>query len=196
MSYERCCKRLAYLACTLGLLTSTWITVGRAAESAGELIADYAAYRDVDFLSVSSGTVKAKKLTQKGWHVVIELPRAEAPQRVTLTAEGWDFMRLLALRGGGRLARPGNSIELTIPADGIALAARRILVNHFRDDPDHQAVHAFNETARDALGTVPHGPKIKETLHANDARYSALIDVPVAAECPSANGRRAASGDR
>ena len=29
-------------------------------------------------------------------------------------------MRLLALRGGGgRLARPGNSIELLIPADGI-----------------------------------------------------------------------------
>lgn len=27
-----------------------------------------------------------------------------------------------------------------------ALSARRILVNHFRDDPDHQAVHAFNET--------------------------------------------------
>lgn len=27
-----------------------------------------------------------------------------------------------------------------------ALAARRILVNHFRDDPAHQAVHAFNET--------------------------------------------------
>jgi hypothetical protein len=26
------------------------------------------------------------------------------------------------------------------------LSARRILVNHFRDDPDHQAVHAFNET--------------------------------------------------
>jgi hypothetical protein len=27
-----------------------------------------------------------------------------------------------------------------------ALSARRILVNRFRDDPDHQAVHAFNET--------------------------------------------------
>ena len=27
-----------------------------------------------------------------------------------------------------------------------ALSARRILVNHLRDDPDHQAVHAFNET--------------------------------------------------
>ncbi len=26
------------------------------------------------------------------------------------------------------------------------LSARRILVNHFRDDPEHQAVHAFNET--------------------------------------------------
>jgi hypothetical protein len=26
-----------------------------------------------------------------------------------------------------------------------ALSARRILVNHFRDDPNHQAVHAFNE---------------------------------------------------
>ncbi len=27
-----------------------------------------------------------------------------------------------------------------------ALSARRILVNHFRDDPAHRAVHAFNET--------------------------------------------------
>jgi hypothetical protein len=27
-----------------------------------------------------------------------------------------------------------------------ALSARRILVNHFRDDADHQAVHTFNET--------------------------------------------------
>lgn len=27
-----------------------------------------------------------------------------------------------------------------------ALSARRILVNHYRDDPDHRAVHTFNET--------------------------------------------------
>ncbi len=34
-----------------------------------------------------------------------------------------------------------------------ALAARRILVNHYRDDADHQAVHAFNEqTPRVAVG--------------------------------------------
>jgi hypothetical protein len=34
-----------------------------------------------------------------------------------------------------------------------ALSARRILVNHFRDDPAHQAVHAFNETTpRSAVG--------------------------------------------
>ena len=33
------------------------------------------------------------------------------------------------------------------------LSARRILVNHFRDDPDHQAVHAFNATTpRVAVG--------------------------------------------
>jgi hypothetical protein len=29
---------------------------------------------------------------------------------------------------------------------GKVLSARRILVSHFRDDPDHQAVHTFNET--------------------------------------------------
>ncbi|MBC8876861.1 MAG: heparinase II/III family protein [Planctomycetes bacterium] len=29
-----------------------------------------------------------------------------------------------------------------------ALSARRILVNHFRDDPSHQVVHALNETTR------------------------------------------------
>ena len=34
-----------------------------------------------------------------------------------------------------------------------ALSARRILVNHFRDDPAHQAVHAFNETTpRSSVG--------------------------------------------
>lgn len=34
-----------------------------------------------------------------------------------------------------------------------ALAARRILVNFFRDDPSHQAVHAFNETTpRSSVG--------------------------------------------
>ncbi len=34
-----------------------------------------------------------------------------------------------------------------------ALAARRILVNRFRDDPDHQVVHAFNETTpRSSVG--------------------------------------------
>ncbi len=34
-----------------------------------------------------------------------------------------------------------------------ALSARRILVNRFRDDPDHQAVHTFNETTpRSSVG--------------------------------------------
>lgn len=34
-----------------------------------------------------------------------------------------------------------------------ALSARRILVNYFRDDPSHQAVHAFNETTpRSSVG--------------------------------------------
>ncbi len=34
------------------------------------------------------------------------------------------------------------------------LSARRILVNHFRADPDHQVVHAFNETTpRSSVGT-------------------------------------------
>ena len=33
------------------------------------------------------------------------------------------------------------------------LSARRILVNHFRDDPEHQVVHAFNETTpRSSVG--------------------------------------------
>ncbi len=34
------------------------------------------------------------------------------------------------------------------------LSARRILVNHFRDDPEHQVVHTFNEaTPRSSVGT-------------------------------------------
>jgi hypothetical protein len=35
-----------------------------------------------------------------------------------------------------------------------ALAARRILVNHFRDDPVHQVVHAFNETTPESGSDV------------------------------------------
>ena len=92
---------------------------GLAAETANDAIPDYASYAKVDFLHVNSGTVKAKRLREKGWHVVIEVPPAEAPSRVTVTAQDWDFMRLLALRGGGRrLARPGDSIEVVVPADG------------------------------------------------------------------------------
>lgn len=41
--------------------------------------------------------------------------------------------------GGGRTIGGGRDK---------ALSARRILVNHFRDDPDHQVVHAFNEICR------------------------------------------------
>jgi hypothetical protein len=39
--------------------------------------------------------------------------------------------------GGGRVFSGERDKELTV---------RRILVNRFRDDPDHQAVHAYNET--------------------------------------------------
>jgi hypothetical protein len=36
-----------------------------------------------------------------------------------------------------------------------ALSARRILVNHYRNTPDHQAVHAFNETTpRSSVGNL------------------------------------------
>ncbi len=46
--------------------------------------------------------------------------------------------------GGGRVF--GGDRDKT-------LSARRILVNHFRDDPDHQAVHVFNETTpRSSVG--------------------------------------------
>ncbi len=46
--------------------------------------------------------------------------------------------------GGGRVF--GGDRDKT-------LSARRILVNHFRDDPGHQAVHAFNETTpRSSVG--------------------------------------------
>ena len=90
--------------------------------SAKDVIPDYESYVQLDFLSVSAGTVKVKQLGEKGWHVVIEREPTAAATRVTLTADGFDFMRLLPLRGGGggRLARPGKSIELLVPADGIA----------------------------------------------------------------------------
>ncbi|MCU0981213.1 MAG: heparinase II/III-family protein [Pirellulaceae bacterium] len=46
--------------------------------------------------------------------------------------------------GGGRLFGGDRDKELS---------SRRILVNRFRDDPDHQAVHAFNETTpRSSVG--------------------------------------------
>lgn len=85
-----------------------------------EVIADYDSCAEADFLRVSQGTVKAKKLGKKGWQLVVETPAAEAPVRVTLTARGWEVLRLLALRGGGRrLVRAGDSIELVVPADGL-----------------------------------------------------------------------------
>jgi len=94
--------------------------IGLAAEKVNDVISDYASYSEVAFLRVNPGTVKARRLGAKGWHVAIEVPPAQTPSRVTLTARDWDFMRLLALRGGGRrLARPGDSIELVVPADGI-----------------------------------------------------------------------------
>jgi hypothetical protein len=47
--------------------------------------------------------------------------------------------------GGGRIF--GGDRDKT-------LSARRILVNHFREDPEHQVVHTFNETTpRSSVGT-------------------------------------------
>ncbi len=101
------------------------------AEAADDLIPDYADYAPVEFLHVASGTVKAKQLGEKGWHVAIEVPAAKSRSRVTLSAKGWDFMRLLPLRGpGGRLARAGDSIEVNVPADGLGWF---FLLNPFPD---------------------------------------------------------------
>ena len=101
------------------------------AKKPDEVIADYTSYAEVEFLRVNSGTVKAKKLGEKGWHVAIEVPPAGSRSRVTLTAKGWDFMRLLPLRrAGGRLARPGDSIEVDVPADGLGWF---FLLNPFPD---------------------------------------------------------------
>jgi hypothetical protein len=70
-----------------------------------------------------------------------------------------------------RMIPMGDSGGLTFSGErDKELAARRILVNHYRDDPDHQCVHTFNETTprssvglyayKDFLwrdGTVPRG---------------------------------------
>ena len=76
----------------------------RAAEDS-EAIPEYESYKEVDFLRVNSGVVKAKRLGEKGWHIVIETPAAATPRRVTLTATDWDFMRLLPLRAAQDLLR-------------------------------------------------------------------------------------------
>ena len=52
-----------------------------------------------------------------------------------------------------------------------ALAARRILVNHFRNDPGHQDVHAFNEaTPRSSVGVYAYKDFLwrDETVRAGD----------------------------
>ena len=102
---------------------------------AARVIADYASYTTTDFLHVSSGTVKAKQLGEKGWHVAIELPSAESRRRVTLTADKWDFMRLLPLRAGaGRLARAGNTIEAPCPAEVQAVEVNDLAVCPVRNN--------------------------------------------------------------
>ena len=104
----------------LGHFCTAGADIAMAAEQANDVIPGYESYGEVDFLSVDTGTVKGKELGKKGWHVVIEAPAKIPRTTVTLTAQGWDFMRLLPLRGaGGRLARPGESIQLQLPADGI-----------------------------------------------------------------------------
>ncbi|HJN08810.1 MAG TPA: amidohydrolase family protein [Pirellulaceae bacterium] len=115
-------RRGAFATTVLSLvfLCANSTSTGQTVKTADDLIADYASYAEVDFLRVNTGKVKTKKLGAKGWHVAIEVPTAKTFTRVTLTADGWDFMRLLPLRGGrGRLARPGDSIEVVVPADGV-----------------------------------------------------------------------------
>ena len=76
------------------------------------------------------------------------------------------------------------------------LSARRILVNHFRDDPAHQAVHAFNEmTPRSSVGDLRlqgfpvarhHGAQGRP-----EAASACLTSVPGRATCtPAARGTR------
>jgi len=103
----------------------------RAAEDAANIIPDYSSYVEVDFLRVSVGTVRAKKLGEKGWYIAIETPTTTAPSRVTLTAANWKCMRFLPLRGGrGRLSQPGDAIELLLPANGVGWF---LLLNPFPD---------------------------------------------------------------
>ncbi len=57
----------------------------------------------------------------------------------------YDSRRPLPMGDGGGRLFGGDRDE--------SLSARRILVNHFRDDADHQAVHSFNETTpRSSVG--------------------------------------------
>ncbi|NQU37223.1 MAG: hypothetical protein HQ526_06440, partial [Actinobacteria bacterium] len=100
------------------------------------MIPNYESYAEVDFLTTSQGSVRAKKLGEKGWHVVIDVAPGETPHRVTLTATNWNVLRLLALRGGGRrLVGTGDSIELIVPADGVGWF---FLLKPFPEVPVHE----------------------------------------------------------
>ena len=56
-----------------------------------------------------------------------------------------------------------------------ALSARRILANHFRDDPSHQAVHAFNETTpRTGVGNYAYKDLLWRGAEVDDVAAGAL----------------------
>ena len=61
-----------------------------------------------------------------------------------------------------------------------ALSARRILVNHYRNDPSHQAVHAFNETTpRSSVGVYAYKDFLwrDTTVEKGDLKVSKLSHI-------------------
>ena len=73
----------------------------------------------VDFLKVNTGTLKAKPMGKKGWHLVIQSAPQDTPFKVKLVMPGQKTIRMVRLRGGVDRITEGDSTSLTIPADGI-----------------------------------------------------------------------------
>ena len=65
----------------LAFFCATSASTALAAEKADDVISDYTASVEVEFLRVNSGVVKAKKLGEKGWHVAIEVPPTKTRSR-------------------------------------------------------------------------------------------------------------------
>ena len=76
------------------------------ADTVDEVVGDLDAYAAVDFLDVSTGSVKAREFGTKGWYVLVQVPPADEPTPVKRVHSVWSGSLALSFRslraGAGR----------------------------------------------------------------------------------------------